>query len=177
MHGRCGGTWTHLDGTPDRRACRGSTSPHGRSHSPTSSSNASLDVVGVNERVSVGFKRFAAFERLLARAAVHAPAFSPRVLHTFEPDVARVAGEAFGDGVLALSALRAIHAAPRQQAGEMRDADAEHLPCQDVIDPLFNVWNLGRQSLGKPASDLAQEHTRLRDRVEEPYRLVGPEVR
>mgnify|MGYP003694230691 CR=1 FL=1 len=52
-----------------------------------------------------------------------------------------------GDGVLALGVLRAIHAPPRQQAGEIRDADAEHLLGQDVIDALFEVRNLVRQIL------------------------------
>ena len=51
--------------------------------------NPSLDVVGVNERISMGFKPFAAIESLLARAAVLAPAIHPRVLHPLEPDVAR----------------------------------------------------------------------------------------
>ena len=85
--------------------------------------------------------------------------------------------EALGDGVLAVGVLRAIHAPPRQQAGEVRDADAEHLLRQDVIDALLKVRDLVRQALGEAAGDLAQEHARLRARVEEPHRLVRPEVR
>ena len=59
----------------------------------------------------------------------------------------------------------------------MRDADAEHLLGQDVIDALLKVRNLARQALGEAAGDLAQEHARLRARVEERHRLVRPDVR
>ena len=87
----------------------------------------------MDERVGVGFELFATVKRLLACAAVLALAVNPRVLGALEPDVAIVAGERLGDGVLALGVLRAIHAPARKQAGEMRDADAEHLLGQDVI--------------------------------------------
>jgi hypothetical protein len=53
----------------------------------------SLDVVGVDERIGVGFKPFAAVKGALAGAAVLALAINPRVLHALEPDVARVAGK------------------------------------------------------------------------------------
>ena len=54
----------------------------------------SLDVVGVNERIGMGFKSFAAIQRLLACPAKLALAIHPCVLHALEPDVACIAGEA-----------------------------------------------------------------------------------
>jgi hypothetical protein len=99
------------------------------------------------------------------------------MLRALEPDVAIVGVETLGDGVLALSVLRAVQAAPRQQAGEIRDADAEHLLGQDVIDALHKVRHLVAQSLGQAAGDLAQEHARLGARIEKLHRLVGPNIR
>ena len=113
----------------------------------------------------------------MLRAAILALVILPRVFDALEPDVAIVAGERFGDGVLAVGVLRAIHAAAREQAGELRDADAEHLLGQDVVDALFQVRNLALQPLGEAAGDLAQEHAGLREGVEEPHRPVGPDVR
>jgi hypothetical protein len=55
----------------------------------------SLDVVGVNERVGVGFKVFAAIKSTLAGAAVAAPAADPGVLGAFEPNVGSSGGSAF----------------------------------------------------------------------------------
>jgi hypothetical protein len=131
----------------------------------------------MNERVGVGFETFATIEGVLIGTAVLAPVSHPCVLRALEPDVAVITVEALGDRVLALGVLRAINTAPRQQAGEMRDADAEHLISQNVINTLFEVRNLGRQSSREAAGDLAQEHTRLRARVEKLHRLVGPEIR
>src|ERR1043165_684220 len=47
---------------------------------------ASLDVVGVDERVGVGFEAFAAVEDALTGPAVFAAGANPRVLGAFEPD-------------------------------------------------------------------------------------------
>src|SRR5271163_2305803 len=115
----------------------------------------------------MSFKSFATVECLLACPTVSALAFRPLVLHTLEPDVARVAGEALDNRVLACGALRAIHAAPRQKTRKIRNSDAEHLLGQDVIDALLKVWYLAGQSLRKAAGDLAQKHARLGARVEE----------
>ena len=110
----------------------------------------------------------------IACSAICALAIDPRVFEPFEPNVAIVAGKALGDGVLAIGVLRTIEAAPRQQAGEMRDPDAEDLPCQDVIDPLLKVRNFGCQSLSKTTGDFAQEDPGLRTRVQEFHCFVGP---
>ena len=136
----------------------------------------SLDVVGVNERVGVGFQSRRPVENGFARAAILALVAIPSVFEALEPDVAIVAGEGFGDGVFAGGVLGAIHAAPREQAGDLRDADAEHLPGQDVIDALFQVRNLVLQPLGEAAGNLAQEHAGFRAGIKELHRLVGPDI-
>ena len=102
----------------------------------------SLDVVGVNECVGMGFKTFGPVENGFCSAAKLALVAIPRVFDALEPDVPIVAGEGFGDGVLAGGVLRAIDAAPREQAGDLRDADAEDLLGQDVIHALFQIGNL-----------------------------------
>ena len=86
---------------------------------------------------------------------IPAVAIFPRVLRALEPDVAVITVQPLGDRVLAVGVLRAINAAPCQQAGEIRDADTEHLLGQDVIDALSEVRNLGSQSFRKAASDCA----------------------
>lgn len=45
----------------------------------------SLDVVGVNERIGVGFQPFAPVQCALAGAAISAFAMGPRVLGALEP--------------------------------------------------------------------------------------------
>ena len=123
------------------------------------------------------FQRVAPVQGLLAGAAVPALAFRPAVFLSFEPDVPLVAGKAFRDGMLAIGMLRAIHAAPRQQAGEVRDADAEHLPGQDVIDALLQIRHFDCQPVCEAARDLAQENTRLGAGIQELHGLVRPQVR
>ncbi len=59
----------------------------------------------MNERVGVCFKLFATVESLLAHPAKLALAVFPCVLHPLEPNVARIVGEVFGDGVRAISVL------------------------------------------------------------------------
>lgn len=86
------------------------------------------------EGVSVGFPRLAAIQAALAGAAKRALAIRPGVLDPLKPDVAVIAGQRAGDGVRPMGVLRAIQAAPGQQAGEPGDADAEYLLRQDVID-------------------------------------------
>jgi len=66
---------------------------------------ASLDVVGVNERIGVGLQTLATVKGLLACAAVLAIATNPHVLGALEPDIAVVAAEGLGDGVLAFGVL------------------------------------------------------------------------
>ena len=65
----------------------------------------SLDVVCVNERVSVGFQRLAAIHLSLAGTTKSALAIGPCVLDALEPDVARVVREGFGYGMLAVGVL------------------------------------------------------------------------
>lgn len=137
----------------------------------------SLDVVGVNERVGVGFQSCRPVENGFARAAILALVAIPSVFEALEPDVAIVAGEGFGDGVLAVGVLGAIHAAPREQAGDLRDADAEHLPGEDVVHALLQIRNLLFQSLSEADRDLAQEHAGFRAGVQELHRVIGPDVR
>ena len=78
-------------------------------------------------------------------------ATDPCVLDALEPDVAVVAVEGLGDGVLAVGALRAVDAPAGQQAGELGDADAEDLLGQDVIDALLEVGDLVLEPLGEAA--------------------------
>lgn len=67
--------------------------------------------MSMNERVSMGFKFFAAVENRFWCAAEFALRFTPSMLHALEPDIALVAFEALGDGVFAHRAFRAIDAA------------------------------------------------------------------
>ena len=69
--------------------------------------------------------------------------------------------------MLALRVFRAIHASASQQASEIGGADAEHLLSQDVIDTMFEVWDLVFEALGEAARDLTEEHTRFRARIKE----------
>ena len=64
-----------------------------------------LDVVGVNERVGVGFQPLGAIQHGFCRTAIRARTISPSVFEAFEPDVPIVPGEGFGDGVFALGVL------------------------------------------------------------------------
>jgi len=98
------------------------------------------------------------------------------VPHTLDPDIARVAGEAFGNRVLALGMLRAIHTASRQKARKIRNPDAEHLLGQDVINALLKTRHIDRQSRGETAGDLALKHAGLSARVKKPQGLVRPDV-
>ena len=140
----------------------------------------SLDVVGVDEGVGVGFEALATVEGLLAGAAVLALAVGalldrlavlvggldelrgadPGVLDALEPDVAGLGREGLRDGVLAVGPLGAVDAAAGDQAGELGDADAEDLLGQDVVDALFEVGDLVLQSFDEARRDLAQEDTR-----------------
>src|ERR1700683_5225877 len=97
--------------------------------------HTSLYGLSVNERIRVGVKSLTAIHCLLACSAKFTPAFSlqPRMLCSFEPDVSGITGKAFGDRVGAVSVLRTIKAAPRQQTGEIRRADAVHLFGKDMI--------------------------------------------
>src|SRR4051812_34495464 len=98
----------------------------------------------MNERISVRFKTLAAVESLLASAAILAFAVQPRVLRALEPDVAGMAREAFRNRMLSVGMLRAVNAASRQQACDLRNCDAEHLSGEDVVDALLKVRNLRR---------------------------------
>jgi hypothetical protein len=102
---------------------------------------------------------------------------NPRVRSALEPDVASVASEASGYRVLTLGVLRAMHAAARQQTGEIRSADTEYLPSQNVLDTLFEVRDLGSQAFGQAPGNLTEEDSRLRAWVQEPHRPVCPYVR
>ena len=119
----------------------------------------------MDECVGVGFQPLATVQGLPASTAINTFTIFPRVLHPLEPDVPRVAGEALHDGMFAIGVLGAIHAAPRKQAGGMRDRDTKDLLGQDVINALLQVRNFNRQPLAETAGYLAQEYARLRARV------------
>lgn len=74
----------------------------------------SLDAVGVNKRVSVVLKFYLAVQDRFWCATVPALRALSCVLQPLEPDVPRVVREGFSNGMLAVGALRAIHATPRQ---------------------------------------------------------------
>src|SRR5260370_9999031 len=116
----------------------------------------------MGERISVRFKTFGAVESLLASAAIFALAAQPRVLRALEPDVAGIAREAFCNRMLSVGVLRAVEAPPRQEAGDFRNRNAEHLLGKDMIDSLLKVRNLRSQTLGEAAGDFSQEHSLLR---------------
>jgi len=78
--------------------------------------------------------------------------------------------------MLALGMLGAIQAAPGQQAGQLGDADAEHLPGQNVVHPRFQLRHLLRQPRHQTDGDLAQEDTGLRAGVQKAHRAVRPDV-
>ena len=125
----------------------------------------------------MSFKPIAAIKCVLACATKFASAFRPSVFHALEPDIARIAREAVGNRVRAISVLRAIHAAPRQQAGEIRDSNAEDLLGQNMIHAVVKIRNLGRKTLGQAPGDLAKEHTGLCAWVEKLNGAICPEVR
>ena len=131
--------------------------------------NSSLDVVGVNERIGVTFHLRAAIQGALACPAKGAFAICPGMLDAFKPDIARLAVEMLGNGMGAIGVLRAIQAAARQQAGQVRNANAEHLLGQNVNDALLKVWDLRGKTLGKAAGDLTEKHARLCAGVKEPH--------
>src|SRR5262245_13154313 len=79
--------------------------------------------------------------------------------------------------MLTLGVLGAIHTPPREKAREIRDAYAERLLGQDVVDPRWQVRDLLRKPLAEAARDLAQEYARLRTRIQKPHHRVGPDVR
>src|SRR5450631_1861579 len=106
----------------------------------------------------MGFEFIATVKRFLAGPTKFALAIYPFVLHALEPDVACIIGETSGNGVLSAGVFRAVHASPRQHAGEMGDADAEDLPRKDMVHALLKVGNLDSQPFGEAAGDFAQEH-------------------
>ena len=65
--------------------------------------------------------------------------------------------------------LRAVHTAACKQTGDLRNADAEHLPRQDVIHTRFQVRDLLGQPIGQPAGDLAKEDAGFRAGVQEAH--------
>src|SRR5207248_1735557 len=69
---------------------------------------SSLDVVGMDERIGVGFKPFTTVERLLTYPAKLAFAIDPCVFDPLKPNVTRVAGEASTNRVRTLGVLGAI---------------------------------------------------------------------
>src|SRR5262245_14346645 len=115
----------------------------------------SFDVVGVDKRIGMGLEPLFAIKDYSGRTAVLALLVRPYVFHPLEPDVAIFAAKALSNGMLAVCVLRAVDAAPCQQTGEKGDSDAKDLVGEDVIDALFEVWNLGRQTSVETAGELA----------------------
>ncbi len=76
----------------------------------------------------------------------------------------------------AVGELRAVDAPAREQRRELGDPDAEHLVGEDVIDAFGEVGDRQDQAVGESAHDLAEEHTRLGERIEERDIGVGPDV-
>ena len=98
------------------------------------------------------------------------------MLDNLKPDIAGLAREGLSNRVLPVGVPRAIHAPAREQAGDLRDPDAEHLLRQDVVHPLLQIRHPRRQSFGQTAGDLAQKHSGLRAGIEKGHRRVGPEI-
>ncbi|OPZ12114.1 MAG: hypothetical protein BWZ07_01555 [Alphaproteobacteria bacterium ADurb.BinA280] len=138
--------------------------------------DASLNVIRVNKRIGIILNTRISIEECFWSTTKYALRVSPRMLDSLKPDVARLAGKAFGNRVFAIGVFGAIHTAPREQAGELRDADTKHLSGQYVIDARLQVGNLLRQARREAAGDLAEEHARLGAGVEKGDRAVGPQV-
>jgi hypothetical protein len=107
----------------------------------------------------VGFKFLATVKRFLTGSAKFAFAILPCVFHAFKPDVASITGETLGDRVRATGVFRAIHASPRQQAGQVRDTNAKYLLGQNMIDAFLEIGNLCRKPTREAAGNLTQKHT------------------
>jgi hypothetical protein len=56
----------------------------------------------------------------------------------------------------------------------LRDADAKHLLCQDVVHASLASPASAGQALGEAAGDLAQEHAGFGERVQKPDVRVLP---
>ncbi len=125
----------------------------------------SRDVVGVDEGIGVVFQPLRPIKNRLPCSTVTAFSILPVMFRALKPNITGIVGEPLGDGMCALGVSGAIDAPPRQQAGEVGDADAENLLGENVIDPLFKIGNLLRQSFGEAAGDLARKHPRLRKKV------------
>jgi hypothetical protein len=61
--------------------------------------NPSLNIVGMNERISVGFHSLAMVKGFLAGATKAAFAISPGMLGALEPDIATITDKVFSDGM------------------------------------------------------------------------------
>src|SRR5699024_701142 len=149
--------------------------------------DASFDVVGVDEGVGVGFEVVTAGIITFACSAVDALAVdvegdlltrqgvdaelaltpAPGVFGALEPDVAVLGREGLGDRVCAIVELCAVYASACQERRDLRDSDAENLYREDVIYPFGKIGKLQDQSVGEAVNDLAEEHTRLGEGVEE----------
>lgn len=62
--------------------------------------------------------------------------------------------------------LRAVDTPSSKQAGQVRDADAVDLLGQNVVDSFLKVRDRVLESVGEAARDLAEEHARLRERIQ-----------
>ena len=129
----------------------------------------------MNELVGVGFERFVARVLAFARAAELAAIIGPRMLDALESDVALFVAEPVANGVLSIRGFRAIHAAARQQSGEIGDGKSEKLIRKNVIDARLPVGNVAFQSGIEPSRDFAQKHARLGNRIEKRRVAVAPD--
>jgi len=103
---------------------------------------AGLDVLRMDECVGVGLETFASIEGALAGATELALSAGPRMLGSFEPDVARGCLHRGSDGVLSVRPLRAVQASSCEQARQFSDCDPEHLVLEDVVDAALQIGHL-----------------------------------
>ena len=136
--------------------------------------HASCDVVGVDEGIGVAFQIRAPVERGLTCAAERAFAVVPAVLAALKPDMSRFGAKCLGNRMLPIGVFAAIHAAPCQQGGEARDANAKYLSGQDVVHPRLQIGHLRGQPFNQSAGDGAQEHATFGAGVEKAHIGVCP---
>ena len=121
--------------------------------------------VCVNKLVGILFGLVASVIDFLGGSAVAALAVRPCVAERTIVDVATHGVEA-ADTERAVGILGTIDTAAREVGSQLGDGDAEHLLAQDMLDALLAVGHPRLQPSVEPLDNLAEEHARLRHRVE-----------